>query len=177
MAQRNHRLIDGKIAKYMLPSIMMNMAMQLGNIVDTMLVGNLLGTKAMSAIMLCMPVALLEQVVGFGLGTGAAIAAATFLGKRDKKSASDIFSTVFWLTVIFGALFVLAAFFLCDPVAHLLSGGGEFEGLARDYMFIWMLGCPVIGIGLYLMNFMGVESQPRLSSAYIIVSKSFFLFK
>jgi len=170
MAQRNHRLIDGKIAKYMLPSIMMNMAMQLGNIVDTMLVGNLLGTKAMSAIMLCMPVALLEQVVGFGLGTGAAIAAATFLGKRDKKSASDIFSTVFWLTVIFGALFVLAAFFLCDPVAHLLSGGGEFEGLARDYMFIWMLGCPVIGIGLYLMNFMGVESQPRLSSAYIIVS-------
>ncbi len=81
-----------------------------------------------------------------------------------------MFSTVFWLTLIFGALFVPAAFFLCDPVAHLLSGGGEFEELARDYMFIWMLGCPVIGIGLYLMNFMGVESQPRLSSAYIIVS-------
>lgn len=43
--QRNHRLIDGKITKYMLPSVMMTMAIQLGNIVDMMLVGNLLGTN------------------------------------------------------------------------------------------------------------------------------------
>ena len=168
--ERNHRLIDGKIAKYMLPSIMMTMAMQLGNIVDTMLVGNLLGTKAMSAIMLCMPVMLIEQVVGFGLGTGAAIASSTLLGKRDKKGASDIFSTVFCLSVIFGMLFVLAAFFLCDPLARLLSGDDELTLMARDYLFVWMLGCPVIGIGQCLMNFMGVESIPKLSSAYIIVS-------
>ena len=83
MAERNHRLIDGKLTKYLLPSVMMTMAMQLGAIVDTMLVGNLLGTQAMSAIRLCMPVMTVEQVVGYGLGTGAAIASATLLGQRD----------------------------------------------------------------------------------------------
>lgn len=170
MAERNHRLIDGKLTKYLLPSVMMTMAMQLGAIVDTMLVGNLLGTQAMSAIRLCMPVMTVEQVVGYGLGTGAAIASATLLGQRDKKTASGIFSSVFRLTLIFGLLFTAAAFFLSDPLAQALSGGGELAGMTRDYLFIWMLGGPIIGLGLYLMNFMGVESKPALSSAYIIIS-------
>ena len=170
MAERNHRLIDGKLTKYLLPSVMMTMAMQLGAIVDTMLVGNLLGTQAMSAIRLCMPVMTVEQVVGYGLGTGAAIAAGTLLGQRDKKGASSIFSSVFRLTLVFGMLFTIAAFFLTEPLAQMLSGGGDLAGMTRDYLFIWMLGGPVIGLGLYLMNFMGVESKPGLSSAYIIVS-------
>ena len=169
MLDRNHRLIDGKIMKYMLPSVMMTMAMQLGNIVDTMLVGNLLGTQAMSAIRLCIPVILVEQVVAYGLGTGAAIAASILLGKRDKENASGVFSAVFWLTAVFGAFLPASAFFLTEPLAQLLSGGGELAGMTRDYLFIWLLGGPVIGVGLYLMSFMGVESKPGLSSAYIIV--------
>lgn len=61
MLQRNSRLINSKVTKYLLPSVMMTMAMQLGGIVDTILVGNLLGTKAMSAIRLCMPIMTIEQ--------------------------------------------------------------------------------------------------------------------
>lgn len=163
-------MINSKVTKYLLPSVMMTMAMQLGGIVDTILVGNLLGTKAMSAIRLCMPIMTIEQVVGYGLGVGAAIAAGTLLGQRDKKSASGIFASVFRLTLAFGILFTIASFFLAAPLARMLSGGGELESMTKDYLFIWMLGGPVIGIGLYMMNFMGVESKPGLSSAYIIVS-------
>ncbi len=170
MAERNHRLIDGKIVKYMLPSIMMTMAMQLGSIVDTMLVGNLLGTQAMSAIRLCMPVITIEQIPGYGLGVGAAIAASTLLGQRDRKKASDVFSTPFWVTLVFGLILTVLAFILPSPLADLLAGSGDLTDMTRDYLFIWMLGAPVIGTGLYLMNFMGVESRPKLSSAYIIIS-------
>lgn len=55
MHQRNERLIGNKIWKYLLPGIMMSMALQLGNIVDTVFVGNFLGTEAMSAITLVLP--------------------------------------------------------------------------------------------------------------------------
>ncbi len=55
MHQRNERLIENKIWKYLLPGIMMSLALQLGNIVDTVFVGNFLGTEAMSAITLVLP--------------------------------------------------------------------------------------------------------------------------
>ncbi len=170
MAERNHRLIDGKVMKYLLPSIMMTMAMQLGNIVDTIFVGNLLGTQAMSAIRIALPIMTIEQIPGYGLGSGVAVCVGILLGKRDKKGASAVFSSVFWLTLFYGLLFTICAFFLSHPLAALLSGGSELTEMAGQYLFVWMLGAPIIGIGLYLVNFMGLESRPQLSSAYIIVS-------
>ena len=170
MAERNHRLIDGKVMKYLLPSVMMTMALQLGNVVDTILVGNLLGTQAMSAIRLCLPMMTVEQLLGYGLGTGAAVCVGILLGKRDRQGASRIFSTVFWLTLAVGLLFMAAAFPLAGPIANLLARGGELTELTRQYIFIWMLGGPIVGVGLYLTNFMGLDSHPELASGYIIVS-------
>ena len=170
MHKRNHRLIDGKISKYLLPSVLLTMALQLGNIVDTILVGNLLGTEAMSAIRMCVPVMTIEQVAGYGLGSGAAICAGILLGRRDREGTSAVFSVAFWLTLAAGILFTICAFFLSGPIARLLAGDSELAVLTEQYLFIWMLGGPVIGVGLFLVNFMGVESHPELSSAYIILA-------
>lgn len=170
MAERNHRLIDGKVTKYLLPSVMLTMALQLGGIVDTILVGNLLGTRAMSAIRLCSPAMTIEQAVSYGMGTGAAICAGIRLGKRDREGASAVFSVVFWLAVAVGLLFTVSAAFLAEPVARLLAGNGELVELTRQYLFIWMLGGPIIGVGLYLVHFMGLEGHPELASRYIIVA-------
>ena len=41
--KRNEKLIKSKLLQYLLPAIMTNMALQVGNIVDTILVGNILG--------------------------------------------------------------------------------------------------------------------------------------
>lgn len=170
MAERNHRLIDGKISKYLLPSVLLTMALQLGGVVDTILVGNLLGADAMSAVRLSMPVMILEQLVSYGLGMGASVCVGVYLGKRDRKSASSVFSVVFWLSLAVGFLFSVCAFFLSDPIAALLAGNGPLTELTRQYLFIWLLGGPIIGMGLYLVNFMGVEGHPGLSSAYIVLS-------
>ena len=172
MHTRNKRLIDAKIMQYLFPGIMMALALQLGNIVDTILVGNLLGTDAMSAVSLSIPVGTLVQVPGYCLGTGGAIAAGILLGKRDRKGASEIFSLTFWVTLIAGVIFAVASFFVSAPVANVLASGGNLAPLARDYIFMFMLGAPVIGIGLLMISFMGVENHPELASTYLIVSNA-----
>ena len=48
--ERNAFLINKKIHQYILPGVLMTVAMQLGNVVDGMIVGNLLGAEAMAAI-------------------------------------------------------------------------------------------------------------------------------
>ena len=88
MHERNHRLLDEKIRQYLLPGIMMSLALQLGNVVDTILVGNILGENAMSAVSLAFPAETLIQIPGYVLGTGGAIAVGIMLGKRDRITKS-----------------------------------------------------------------------------------------
>ena len=53
---RNNRLLNAKLNKYIVPGIMMSLALQLGNIVDTIFVSNLIGVEAMSAVTMSLPV-------------------------------------------------------------------------------------------------------------------------
>ena len=170
MHQRNERLIENKIWKYLLPGIMMSMALQLGNIVDTIFVGNFLGTEAMSAITLVLPMETLIQVTGYCLGTGGAIAAGILLGRRNKEGASQLFSLTLLITVAVGLIIAALAPFLAMPIAEALAKGGNLSIPAGHYLFVGMLGAPVIGVGLLMASFLGVENHPELASAYLIIS-------
>ena len=172
MFERNHRLIDIKITQYLLPAVIMKLALQLGNIVDTILVGNLLGTEAMAAVNLAIPVLSLIQIPGFFLGNGGAITAGIFLGKRDRHGASETFTLTFLLTAAFGLLFLAFSFAAPPALAHLLSHGSALEPMVRQYIFVCLAGAPVLGIGLHLSAFFAGDNHPQLASAYFITSNT-----
>ena len=169
--KRNNRLLNAKLNKYIIPGIMMSLALQLGNIVDTIFVSNLIGVEAMSAITMSLPVETVIQLTGYCLGIGGSIAVGNMLGKRDKESASRLFSVTFLVTFIVGVLFSLCAFPAAGPIARLLvPGGGTLTDYTRDYIRISMLGAPIIGIGLMMVNYLGVENHPELASTYLILA-------
>lgn len=169
--RRNNRLLNAKLNKYIVPGIMMSLALQLGNIVDTIFVSNLIGVEAMSAVTMSLPVETIVQLTGYCLGIGGSIAAGNMLGKRDKESASKLFSATFLVTLVVGIIFSICAFPTAAPIARLLvPGGGILQNYTRDYIRINMLGAPVIGIGLMVVNYLGVENHPELASAYLILA-------
>ena len=169
---RNTRLIDEKFKQYLLPGIMMAMALQIGNIVDTILVGNFLGAEAIASIRLVLPVETIIQIAGYCLGIGASIAAGVLLGKRDKQGASEIFTSIFWFTVVWGLFFAIIAPFTAEPITKLLAAGGgeKLINMSKDYLVVFMIGSPLLGVGLLMGTFLGVENHPELASAYMIVS-------
>lgn len=169
--RRNNRLLNAKLNKYIIPGIMMSLALQLGNIVDTIFVSNLIGVEAMSAVTMSLPVETIVQLTGYCLGIGGSIAVGNMLGKRDKESASKLFSATFLVTLVVGIIFSICAFPTAAPIARLLvPGGGILQNYTRDYIRISMLGAPVIGIGLMVVNYLGVENHPELASAYLILA-------
>lgn len=171
MEERNNRLLNAKLNKYIVPGIMMSLALQLGNIVDTIFVSNLIGVEAMSAVTLSLPVETIVQLTGYCLGIGGSIAVGNMLGKRDKEGASKLFSATFIVTLVVGIIFSICALPAAESVARLLvSGDGILTGYTRDYIRVSMLGAPVIGIGLMMVNYLGVENHPELASAYLIAA-------
>ena len=168
---RNNRLLNAKLNKYIIPGIMMSLALQLGNIVDTIFVSNLIGVEAMSAVTMSLPVETIIQLTGYCLGIGGSIAVGNMLGKRDKESASKLFSVTFLVTLAAGILFSLIALPAADPIAGLLvPGSGTLTTHTADYIRISMLGAPIIGIGLMMVNYLGVENHPELASTYLILA-------
>lgn len=149
----------------------MSLALQLGNIVDTVFVSNLIGVEAMSAVTMSLPVETIVQLTGYCLGIGGSIAVGNMLGKRDKEGASKLFSVTFFVTLMVGILFVFCAFPTAGPIARfLVHGGGMLTDYTRDYIRISMLGAPVIGISLLMVNYLGVENHPELASLYLILA-------
>ena len=171
MEKTNNRLLNAKLNKYIIPGIMMSLALQLGNIVDTIFVSNLIGVEAMSAITMSLPVETIVQLTGYCLGVGGSIAVSNMLGKRDKESASKLFTATFAVTLIVGLLFTICAFPAAGPIARLLvSGDGVLTTYTGDYIRVSMLGAPVIGIGLMMVSYLGVENHPELASVYLIAA-------
>ena len=120
--ERNEKLIKTKLWQYLLPSIMMTAALQLGNIVDTMLVGNILGADAMSAVKVGMTVDHIMEIPGYVLGVGGSVAAGILLGKRKRDEANRVFSVTLTVSMLCGILFALLS--VTSPMlAKALTGG------------------------------------------------------
>ena len=169
MLKRNENLIRTKFLQYLLPSIMTTVALQVGNVVDTILVGNILGTAAMSAVQISATVLLVIQIPGYMLGIGGHIAVGNLLGKRDVEGARKLFSVSVAATILSGIIFMLLTP-LSHSLAVMLAGNGALTADVSAVVAAELLGAPAIGIALQLMNYLAVDNSPGLATAYVILS-------
>lgn len=167
--KRNEKLIKTKLWQYLLPSIMMTAALQMGNIVDTMLVGNILGADAMSAVKIGMTIDNIMEIPGYVLGVGGSVAVGILLGKREREKADRVFSVTLTISLICGFIFALLS--AASPVfADVLTGGNSLTDDVSRFVFMTLLGAPVLSLALQFMNYVAVDNNPSVASAYVILS-------
>ena len=143
-------------------------AMQFGSLVDGILVGNMIGSAALSATSLVLPILFVVQMPGFALGVGGSIIAANLLGQRDIAKAKRVFSISMIVGVGISLVFAALSFFISRPLALLF--GETLADYSADYVFMYLLTDPIISIALLLGSFMAVDNNPRLSSIFYILS-------
>ena len=168
--ERNAFLINRKIHQYILPGVLMTVAMQLGNVVDGMIVGNLLGAEAMAAIEISMPALLLLQMAAMMLAMGGAAEAAVLLGKRDMEKAGGVFTASLAAGLAVSVFFALFTPILPGPLAKLLAGNGGLAALAEPYMMVNFAGIPILTVAIIFCYFMNADNHPQLGSALFIIA-------
>lgn len=168
--ERNAFLINKKIHQYILPGMLMTVAMQLGNVVDGMIVGNLLGADAMAAIEISMPVLLLLQMAALMLAMGGAAEAAVLLGKRDMEKAGGVFTASLAAGLVISLIFALFTPVLPGLLAKLLAGNGELAALAQPYMMVNFAGIPILTLAIIFCYFMNADNHPQLGSALFMIA-------
>ncbi len=168
--ERNANLINKKIHQYILPGVLMTVAMQLGNVVDGMIVGNLLGSSAMAAIEISMPVLLFLQIPAMMLALGGAAEAAVLLGKRQMEKANGVFTAAFVTGLALSLLFAIFTPFLPGVLSMALAGNAELASLAEPYIRVNFGGIPILTVAIIFCYFMNADNHPQLGSALFIVA-------
>ena len=168
--ERNDYLIKSKFYQYLLPSVMMVLALQAGDIVDSVIVAHLLGSGAMAAITLCLPVLNVLQMIPFLLAVGGSTVTAVLLGKMEKQKARQTFTLCFIVELVITVLMAITAPFVSEPIAMLLSGSTEIATSLEHYIIINIAGIPLLGLSLLVAHFLNVDNHPKLGSALFIIA-------
>ena len=170
MTIEERKSLSVEFRRYLWAAILIALSGCLGNIVDAIIVGNLIGEDGVSAINLSKPMVQLMFTLSMLLSTGAGMLVGYALGKKEKRHAKYIYTQSMLGSLIAGILFtIFAGILFPEQVTRLLCNNEHLFQMTYDYLRIMMLGAPAYMLMWGLSTMVGVDGQPKLVSVAVIV--------
>jgi len=132
---------------FMIPMLIGNIAQQLYNTVDSIVVGHYLGDNALAAVGNAGPIINLLIVLFIGIGVGAGILVSQYVGAGDKEGTGYTVGNCVLLIVAASVIVTLAGIFLSGPLLRLLQTPQSLIDWCTIYLRIMFAGS--IGLGIY----------------------------
>ena len=161
---RNDFLIRKKIYKYMLTGVMTTIALQLGNVVDAMIVGNLLGSIGNGAVTASTPYIYILQAAAILLGSGGAVTEAILLGRRDTENSGRVMGFCMIASVVYPLIFTALFPVLVPAYVTLTATTGEIAGMIKSLTTVYSIGMPVMSFCITMAYLINVDNNPALAT-------------
>ncbi len=126
-----------------LPSIAGMITMSLYNIVDTFWVAKL-GHEAIAALTIVFPYQILFFAVGGGTGIGISALVSRRFGENNVEATNHVAGQIFFLSVFWGLLFMLAAIFFSENLLVAFGATPDIMEYSTQYLVITAYGAPQI---------------------------------
>ena len=136
-----------KIVSFAVPLLIGNIAQQLYNTADSVIVGKYVGDNALAAVGGCGPTLNLLIVLFVGIATGASIMVAQYFGAKKKEELSYAVGTCMVLTLIASLFMMVLGTAVSAPMLRMLGTPEETYDMCVSYMQIIFLG--IAGGGFY----------------------------
>lgn len=129
-----------KIILFMIPMLIGNIAQQLYNTVDSIVVGNFVGDNALAAVGSAGPIMNLLLVLFVGISVGAGIMVSQYFGAKDRENLSGAIGCCILLTGIVSVLLMVTVPFVIRPLLHMLNTPDSLIDWCYSYLFIIFMG-------------------------------------
>ena len=136
-----------KILVFTLPMLLGNIAQQLYNTVDTIVVGKYIGDNALAAVGSCGPIVNMLLVLFIGISAGASIMVSQYFGARNREDLSQTIGNCITATVICCGVLILVATPLIRPLLEVLNTPATILDWCEDYLKICLWG--IAGLAFY----------------------------
>ena len=138
-----------RILEFSIPMILGNIAQQLYNTADTVIVGMYVGDHALSAVGSAAPILNLLLALFVGVSTGAGIVISQTFGAKDREGLSWNIGNCITLTFIASAVIMIFGPMITRPMLNLLETPGSIIDWCEDYLNIYFWG--ISGFFMYNM--------------------------
>ncbi|MDO4297555.1 MAG: MATE family efflux transporter [Lachnospiraceae bacterium] len=136
-----------KIVAFTLPMLIGNIAQQLYNTVDSIVVGRYVGDNALAAVGSASPILNLMIVLFMGISVGAGIMVSQYFGAKDRESLSGTIGCCITLTVIASLFLMVISPLVIRPLLQFLHTPDSIIDWCTSYLLILMEG--IAGMAYY----------------------------
>ena len=169
---RNDTLVSKKFGEFFLPTILMAASASLSIIIDSVIIGNILGESELAAINLIMPLSLCFTAISAMFGIGSSACISMFKGKMENKNADRCLTLSFAAWILFGVVTTVLGLSASTPIAAFLSGDSGLNELVQDYLRVYLIGAPFTFATLIFPHIIKADGQPGLSSKSLILANA-----
>lgn len=155
--------------KYLSSSILITLSGALGVVIDSVIVGSLIGGDGVSAINLNSTMIQLLMTISLIIASGGGMLVGYALGRREEEHARYIFTQSMLGNLVVGLIFMLPGLFCVDAVASVLCQNEALHAMVRDYLRIVLLGAPAYMLMWCVSTMISVDGSPRLASIAVII--------
>ncbi len=145
------------------------LVMSLNILVDTIFVGNWIGSIAIAAINVVLPVSFFIAALGMAIGIGGSSIISRALGADDKEKALKTFGNQITLTILITvSMVVLGLYFINELIPAFGGKGGIFEP-AKIYYTIVLYGVPFLALCMMGNTVIRAEGKPKFAMIAMII--------
>ncbi len=146
-------------------------ALALSNVIDSVCVGNDLGSVGLAAIGIVNPIYILYNVAGYGFSVGGSVTFSKFMSEGNEKKAIEHFNGMLEIAVIFSVIFAAVGNIFIKPVVTLLGAANMsavlFE-LCHDYIRILLIAFPVFMLNFIFNDFLRSDNDQYLATVAFV---------
>jgi putative MATE family efflux protein len=129
-----------RIVEFAVPMLIGNVAQQLYNTADSIVVGKYVGDNALAAVGSAFPILNLLLVLFVGIATGAGIMVSQYFGAKDREKLSRTIGVSITLTAVASIIIMIIGPLATRPMLELLNTPESIIGWCEEYLIIFFVG-------------------------------------
>jgi len=167
--QLGTRPIGQLLIQQAVPASIGILVMSLNILVDTIFVGNWIGSIAIAAINVVLPVSFFIAALGMAIGIGGSSIVSRALGADNKEKALRTFGNQITLTLLVTCSMVALGLYFVDSLIPAFGGKGAIFGPAKIYYIIVLYGVPFLALCMMGNTVIRAEGKPRFAMIAMII--------
>ncbi|MDO5425722.1 MAG: MATE family efflux transporter [Eubacteriales bacterium] len=156
--------------QYVAPAVLTNACVFLFTIIDGIFVGRGVGSDALSAVNIAMPLVMIATAINMLTSIGGVTVAAIRLGRGEKEGANPAFMHSLTANLILAALMTILCVFFTEPVAQALGAQAQYIQMPKEYIFWWGLFAIPCALSVNFQSFCRNDGSPGLVGTATVIS-------
>lgn len=157
------------LIKQAVPASIGILVMSLNILVDTIFVGNWIGSIAIAAINVVLPISFFISALGMAIGIGGSSIISRALGSNNKARALKTFGNQITLTLLLTISMVVFGLVFINELIPAFGGKGDIFDPAKIYYRIVLYGVPLLALCMMGNSVIRAEGKPKFAMIAMII--------